>query len=131
MNTIQEIKTIQVKLPQQYLDLVNQIFEIEKKTSLLKEENSLHRNISKIKDLVENELFTNTGGVVGLSYHNPIGEKYNETRTDCEASIAGDSSEHLRIIEVIKPIIYCNFSENQSTIKTIVQKAVVVVESKS
>lgn len=128
---MQDFKKVAVKVPQQYLDLINQIFEIEKKSSLIKEEHSLQRNINKLKDIIENELFKGTGGTIGLSYHNPLGERYSETRTDCEASIAGTSSEDLEIVEVIKPIVYYSYLENQNIIKTIVQKAVIVAESKS
>ena len=32
---------------------------------------------------------------LGLTWHNPIGENFDETRTDCEASIAGESAENL------------------------------------
>jgi hypothetical protein len=129
MNTTQEFKKITAKVPQQWLDLVNQIFEVEKKAALLKEEHSLQRNINRLKDLIENDLFKGTS-TVGLSYHNPLGEKYSETRTDCDASIAGLRLDDLEIMEVIKPIIYYTYSDNQATLKTIVQKAVVVVESK-
>ena len=128
---MEDFKKALIKVPQQYLDLINQIFEIEKKTSVLKEENSLQRNINKLKDLIENELFSGINGTMGLSYYSPFGETYSETRTDCEASIAGISSDNLEIIEVIKPIIYYCYKENEKVIKTIVQKAVVVAESKS
>jgi hypothetical protein len=127
---MQEFRKVLVKPPQQFLDLVNQIFEIEKKSALIKEDHSLQRNINKLKSLIENELFKGSGSTVGFTYHNPLGERYNETRADCEASIAGTSSENLEIVEVIKPIIYYS-SSDQNIIKTIVQKAIVVVKSKS
>jgi hypothetical protein len=117
-----------INVPQQYLVLVNQVFEIEKKISLLVEENSIIRNLNKLKELIENELFKGVG-IIGLSYYNPMGENYNETRTDCEASISGVGSDNLVIVEVIKPIIYLSFYENHMNVKKIIQKAVVVVES--
>ena len=98
---MQEIKKVSTKLPQEWLDLVNQIFEIEKKNSLIEEENSIGRNITRLKGLIEEGIFK--GG--GMEYHNPIGESYSDTRTDCEATISGTSVENLEIIEVIKPII--------------------------
>lgn len=128
---MQEHKKVFYKVPQPVLDLINQVFEIEKKSSQLKEENSIHRNLNKLKDLIENELFNNNGINMGLSYHNPYGEAYSDTRTDCEASISGTLTENLEIVEVIKPIIFYSFLENQKLIKTIVQKAVVVVSSKN
>jgi hypothetical protein len=41
---MQEIKKVNVKVPQAYLDFMNQIFEIEKKAYNIKEENSIQRN---------------------------------------------------------------------------------------
>ena len=70
-----------------------------------------------------------TGGQVvacGFSYRNPLGEAYNETRTDCDASIAGGSAENLVITEVIKPIVWLSLNGQPSSI---VQQAVVVVAS--
>lgn len=124
---MQEIKKVSVKPPQEWLDLVNQIFEIGKKHSLIKEENSISRNITKLKGLLEEGFFK--GG--GMNYHDPLGESYSDTRTDCEATIAGKGVENLEIIEVIKPIIYYTYQENEKVIKVIVQPAVVIVQSKN
>jgi hypothetical protein len=117
----------QIKVPKYFLDLINQIFEIEKKLSNIQETNSIQRNINKLKDLLENEVSPHDGEQGGFIYHNPIGEPYNETRTDCEASIAGSSTDNLVITEVIKPII----RYKKGGLNLIVQKAVVVAESKS
>jgi len=122
-----EIKLINIKVPQVYLDLVNQIFEIDKKSSNIKEENSIKRNINKIKNIFEFELFPD----LGFDYHNPLGEDYSETRTDCEATISGTNCENLEIVEVIKPIIFCSAINGNQKHKSIVQKAVVVVKSRN
>lgn len=127
---MQEIKKVTFKVPQAYLDFMNQIFEIEKKANNLQEENSISRNINKIKGLLEDEFFKGSS-TIGLSYHNPLGEDYSDTRTDCEATIAGDSTENLEIIEVIKPIIYYSYSDYEKIMKVIVQPAVVIVKSKT
>ena len=124
---MQEIKKVSVKVPQAYLDLINQIFEIEKKAMNIKEYNSIQRNINKINGLLEDGFFKD----VGLTYHNPLGESYTDTRTDCEATISGTSVENLGIIEVIKPIIFCSYKINENTIKDIAQPAVVIVQSKN
>jgi hypothetical protein len=124
---MQEIKKVTVKVPQAYLDLINQIFEIEKKAMNIKEDNSIQRNINKINGLLEDGFFKD----VGLTYHNPLGESYTDTRTDCEATISGTSVENLEIIEVIKPIIFCSYKINENTIKDIAQPAVVIVQSKN
>lgn len=122
---MQEIKKITIKVPQSYLDFINQIFEIEKKVNNLREENSITRNINKIKGMMEDEFFK------GFTYINPLGEDYSDTRTDCEATIAGNGTENLEIIEVIKPIIYYSYKDNEKFMKVIAQPAVVIVKSKT
>lgn len=115
-----------IKIDKVILDIINQTFEIEKKISQIKEPNSIQRNINKLKEIFLNDLIKSDGQEHGLIYHIPLGEPFNETRTDCEASIAGSGTDDLFISEVIKPIIrYSN-----GGISIIVQKAVVIVESK-
>lgn len=95
------------------IEIINQIFEMDKKSK----NNGLdkfQRNIERLNFLLEAE---------GYSYHNPIGEKYNETRTDCQATIINDAVE-LIISDVIKPIIY--FKDSQG-ITTIIQQARVII----
>ena len=127
---MQEIKKVTVKVPQAYLDFMNQIFEIEKKAANLKEENSIQRNLNKMKGILEEEFFKGSS-TIGLTYHNPLGESYSDTRTDCEATISGTGVENLEIIEVIKPIIFYAYHENEKVIKVIVQPAVIIVQSKN
>jgi len=117
-----------IKVTKAYLDILNQVFEIEKKLSALQEPNSIQRNVNKLKEIMEQGLGLQGGDdTPGFVYHNPIGEDYNITRTDCEASIAGDSTENLQITEVIKPIIRLQ----GAGASFIVQKAVVVVKAKN
>jgi hypothetical protein len=127
---MQEIKKVSVKVPQAYLDFMNQIFEIEKKSANLKEENSIQRNLNRMKGILEEEFFKGSS-TIGLTYHNPLGESYSDTRTDCEATISGTGVENLEIIEVIKPIIFYAYQENEKVMKVIVQPAVVIVQSKN
>jgi hypothetical protein len=113
---------------QPVLDLLNQLFEIDKKVQKLSEENSIHRNIRKLRDRFEDGYPLMIGQSLvraRLSYHDPTGEPYDETRTDCEASIAGESAENLRVVEVIKPVIRLQ----HGTTNLIVQRAVVVVRA--
>ncbi len=110
-----------------YFELLDQLFEIERKLENIEESNSISRNLNKMKDIFETNLFSSsTSSEIGFTYHNPIGESYNETRLDLEASIAGSSTENLVIKEVIKPII--RYKSGGSTL--IARKGVVVVESK-
>ncbi len=127
---MQELRKVSIKVPQSYLDFINQIFEMEKKVNNLKEENSINRNINKIKGLVEEEIFKGPS-TIGLTYHSPLGEIYSDTRTDCVATIAGESVDNLEIIEVVKPIIYYSYLDNERVIKVILQPAVVIVKSKN
>jgi hypothetical protein len=127
---MQDIRKVTVKAPQAYLDFINQIFEIEKKACNLKEENSIQRNINKMRGIMEEEFFKDSS-TIGLTYHNPLGEDYTDTRTDCEATISGTGFENLEIIEVIKPIIYYSYLDIDKVIKLIVQPALVIVQSKN
>jgi ferritin-like metal-binding protein YciE len=108
-----------------FLDMLNQIFEIEKKLDKIQEANTISRNLTNLKNLFENRLYEKSQS--GLTVHNPLGEAYDQTRLDCEASIAGESTENLVITEVIKPIIRLK----QGGLNQIVQKAVVIVQSKN
>ncbi|HEY9046709.1 MAG TPA: hypothetical protein VIN08_12480 [Ohtaekwangia sp.] len=121
-----------LSVPRAYIDILNQIFEIEKKVALLREDNSLIRNVNRLKALAATDLLQGKDAAlqVGLIYHNPLGERYDDTRTDCEASITGTATENLYIAEVIKPIIFYTYTERGQTIKALVQKAVVIVQSK-
>ena len=112
----------QIKVPKIYLDLMDQVFEIEKKVQNISESNSIIRNVNRFKEIFEQ---LETDG--GLFYHNPIGEPYNETRTDLEASISGESADNLFITEVIKPAV----RYSKSGITYLVRKGIVVVTSKS
>ncbi|SHN25499.1 hypothetical protein [Chitinophaga sp. CF418] len=117
-----------IKVTKAYLDILNQVFEIEKKLSVLQEPNSIQRNVNKLKEIMEQGLgIQGSDDTTGFVYHNPIGEDYNITRTDCEASIAGESTDNLQITEVIKPIIRLH----SGGAGFIVQKAVVVVKAKN
>ena len=111
-----------------YFELLDQLFEIERKLENIEESNSISRNLNRMKDIFETNLLPNSSGPdIGLTYHNPIGESYNVTRLDLEASIAGNSTKNLEIKEVIKPII--RYKRGGSSL--IARKGVVVVESKN
>jgi hypothetical protein len=114
----------QIKIPKHYIDLLDQIFELERKAEAIQ---TVSRNINKMKEIFENIFSTATETEAGLTYHNPIGEPYNDTRTDLEASIAGNSAEDLFITEVIKPII--RYRKGGTAL--IARKGVVIVESKT
>jgi hypothetical protein len=56
-----------------------------------------------------------------------MGQDFAETRTDVEASITGSSTDNLKIVEVIKPIIRAGVPSNS----LVIQKGIVVVQTKS
>lgn len=107
---------MQNNLPKEFLFVMNQVFEMENKVSKINEANSIQRNLDKIKSQFEN---------FGLTYDNPIGQKFDETRTDCEASITGADTENLKIVEVLRPILRLS----QNGVSTIVQKGLIIVKA--
>ena len=98
----------------QIINIINQVFEIEKKTGANSTSN-IQRHLDRIKaELAE----------LGYDYHNPVNEKWDETRTDCEANVAGSLKNKMLITEVIKPVVH----QKTDGAKKIIQKAIVVVE---
>lgn len=108
------------KIDRNLLLILNQVYDIQRKLEKIDTPNSISRNVNRIKQVFEESLFPAGQGLV---IHDPQGEPFDETRTDCEASISGDSTENLFIREVVKPIIRLK----QGEISMIVQKGVVVV----
>ena len=97
----------------QIVNIINQVFEIEKKLGT--NTANLQRNIDRIKSELSE---------LGYDYHNPLHEKWDETRTDCEANVAGSLKAKMTITEVVKPVV----RQTDGGGKKIIQKAIVVVE---
>jgi hypothetical protein len=96
------------------INIINQVFEIEKKLAV-QPAPSIGRHVERIKsELTE----------LGYQYYSPLNEKWDETRTDCEASIAGTLKRKMIITDVIKPIVHLTDGSG----KKIIQKGIVVVE---
>ena len=95
--------------------LINQIIEIKQKISDEKLDKKFERNFNRIFSLLEED---------GFICQYPIGEKYNETRADCEATIIGTESANMVITQIIKPIIYKKTPGGC----TLAQKGIVMVE---
>jgi hypothetical protein len=110
----------QPSAPKWALTLLNQLFEIEKKltASETSDPSNCLRNVGKIKDAMEEQY---------LFYQDPLGQPFNETRTDLEATISGTGTDNLRVVEVMKPII----REGNQTMSRVIQKGIVVVESQT
>lgn len=98
------------------LTIANAQFNLEKKLAQSVGDGMANRQVARIKNALES---------LGLHIQDPQGEVYNETRTDLEASIDGPSTENLRVVSVIKPIIF--FKEEQKLL--LVQRGVVIVSA--
>jgi hypothetical protein len=98
----------------QIINIINQVFEMEKKLQA-QSPPTFQRNIERIKSELSD---------MGYEYHNPLHEKYDDTRTDCEASVVGPLKKKMVITDVIKPIV----RRSDDGVKKIVQKGIVVVE---
>lgn len=96
----------------QIINIINQVFEIEKKSG---SSSNIQRHVDRIKAELND---------MGYDYYNPIHEKWDETRTDCEASVTGTLKSKMLIAEVIKPVVH----RKEDGSKKIIQKAIVVVE---
>lgn len=101
---------------QTYCTIINQLHTLLEKCINSAEPLQFKRHFDRINQSFEE---------LGYFIKNPIGESYDLTRLDCEASIVGEQVEDLKIIEVIKPIIYLRDREKNQ----IIQRAVVIVQS--
>ncbi|GAW87562.1 conserved hypothetical protein [Bathymodiolus platifrons methanotrophic gill symbiont] len=112
----------EIKVPKMYLTILNHLYEIERKVGDLDEFKKITRNIEKIK----NAFLLEDGNEI--SYEDPMGQKFDETRLDLEAHIVGTNTENLEVIDVVKPIIRV---KNQLLGRSyVVQRGIVSVESK-
>ena len=97
--------------------MANLVFELEKK---LTDNNSpgLKRTVQRMRDVLDE---------AGILILNPMGEPYQETRTDLEANIVAPAKGVLYIVDVIKPVLYTQDQQG----KALLQKGVVIVGSKA
>ena len=107
-----------IEIPKFVLQVLNNLCDIERKLSIHGDPGNAKRNVERIKETFEDEK---------VFYEDPIGQSFSETRTDLEATITGEGSDNLKVVEVIKPIIRVgdrNFSR-------VVQKGIVIVQSET
>ena len=107
-----------LEVPKWVLVTLNNLYEIERKLIINGDPGNAKRNIERIKDVFSE---------MGLFYEDPMGDVFKETRTDLEATITGSGTEDLVVVEVIKPILRAG----DTTISRVVQRGIVLVESKS
>lgn len=108
-------------VPKGILVALNQLYEIEQKLKRAGDPANLQRNVGKMKDAFEE---------VGLAYEDPMGQLFKETRTDLEATISGPGTDNLVVVEVIKPIIRAAIREVPGESSRVIQKGIVIVESR-
>jgi len=96
-------------------NIINQIFNIEQIVLCTNENNRLSRRFERISEQFKN---------MNIFISNPINERYNPSRTDCEASITGEGTKDMKIIEVIKPIIFHGHVDSRK----IIQRGIVIVQ---
>lgn len=107
-----------IEVPKWALQVLNNLSDIERKLAAGGDPLNARRNVERIKDaFADQQIF----------YEDPMGQDFNETRTDLEASITGVGTENLKVVEVIKPIVRCGTKD----LSRVVQKGIVVVESKA
>ncbi len=111
------------EVPKWLLALLNNMYEIERKIALYGDPGGINRNLQKMKDLLREDIYAE---MTGLFYEDPMGQTFNETRTDLEVSISGSSTEDLVVIEVMKPII----RHGKPEYSRVVQRGIVIVQSK-
>jgi hypothetical protein len=61
-----------------------------------------------------------------MFYEDPMGQSFNETRTDLDASIAGTDTEDLVVVQVVKPIVRAGARSHSR----VIQRGMVVVEAR-
>ena len=106
------------EIPKYVLQVLNNLCDIDRKLSIHGDPGNAKRNVERIKEALED---------IKVFYEDPMGQSFSETRTDLEATITGEGSDNLRVVEVIKPIIRVgdrNFSR-------VVQKGIVIVQSET
>ena len=97
---------------------LNQLYDMERKLALNGDAAGVRRNVERIKDaFAEEKLF----------FEDPMGQAFAETRTDLEASIAGEGTEDLVVTEVIKPVIRVG----TAAYSKVIQRGIVVVRSRA
>ena len=106
------------EVPKWALQVLNNLCDIERKLGLNGDPHNVRRNVGRIKEAFEEQQ---------IFYEDPMGQDFNETRTDLDASITGTGTESLKVVEVIKPIVRAG----NKSLSRVVQKGIVLVESKT
>lgn len=101
-----------------WCNIINQLYTLEVKTRQLTEKDFYQRRFDRIRELLDE---------LNIHVHDPIGESYEYSRTDCEGIIEGETHQPLVIVEVVKPIIYYKSSDGNR----ILQQGIVIIKGKA
>jgi len=101
-----------------WCNIINQLHALDTRARQSADSDFYRRRIERIHDLLKD---------IQLLVHDPLGEMYSSTRTDCEAILEGEPGESMKIVEVIKPIIYYSVGET----RRLIQPGVVLVKGKA
>ena len=126
---------IRFQIPKSVLTALNQLYEVEQKLKKQDDTANLRRNVGKMKDAFAEEGIPTLDAAgrqlnIGLAFEDPMGQPFKETRTDLEATISGSGTENLVVVEVIKPIIRAILKDGAGEFSKVVQRGVVIVESR-
>ena len=105
-----------VEVPRIFIVLLNNLYEAERKLAMHGDTGNVQRNVDRMKGALQEQ---------GLVFEDPMGQRFQETRTDLEATISGDSADNLVVVEVIKPVVRYEIDG----LSKVVQRGIVVVQS--
>lgn len=100
-----------------HLRLINHLFELEKRLAGKTELDAANRIVGRMKGVLDE---------LGYLVHNPLGEKYDITRSDCQASVVGDKLTDLVIVDVVKPLVHLREDQDR---RRLIQQGVVIVSA--
>ena len=112
-----------ISVDKKIITILNQLFEIERKSKENGLLDKIVRNIERIKSALIQD---NQSGEI--FYEDPTGEEYSETRNDLEVHIVGENTQDLIVVDVIKPII--RYGNRQLGLTQVIQRGLVSVTSK-
>ena len=116
-------KQVTISVPTAILKMMNNLYEIDRKLSVHGDPGNAMRNVEKLKDAIKDAFNLNE---YEIFYEDPMGQAFKETRADLDATITGNGSDNLYVVEVIKPIIRIG----TSAYSRVVQKGSVIVQAK-
>jgi hypothetical protein len=115
------------KVPKFFLTVLIQLWDIERKVRELENNKRILRGINRIKEAFRSGEIDPYDQDIELFYEDPQGETCDDTRSDLEVNITGESTDNLVVVDVIKPIIRVRYKRTERT--EIVQKGIVTVQS--